>query len=100
MQPPVVKDNSQIVAPVVTTVVKSGKWSHWLFLAPIYMVLILVGASLTSWVSEYSTESNDDESNDGDSNSDSDSSCRPKNKLYEFLVKSTVRKNCEKTPFY
>jgi ELWxxDGT repeat protein len=35
------------------------------------MVMILVGASLTSLVSEYSTESNDDESNDGDSNSDS-----------------------------
>jgi ELWxxDGT repeat protein len=74
MQPPVVKEESTIVAPVVTTAVNSGKWSLWLFLAPLYMVMILVGASLTNLVSEYSTESNDGESNDGDSNSDSDSS--------------------------
>jgi ELWxxDGT repeat protein len=70
MQPPVVKDNSQIVAPVVTTVVKSGKWSHWLFLAPIYMVLILVGASLANLVSEYSSESNDSDSNSDSSKID------------------------------
>ena len=81
MQPPVVKEenttDTTVVTeenttdtPVVTKSAHSENWSKWLFLAPVCMVMVILGASLTHLVSENSSESNDDDSNSDSSTID------------------------------